>query len=178
MGPLLSQYFPTPSVWTSVFRALCEVTMKDDVLSQVVSTWRVWDGNPDDGQPPDTAEMPWIRLTPMRSTLRLMEVDANECPFAVKYEIAVRGTHYDDLANMMGAFFNALKYNKEFNDTVVVEYLRRAGAYDYEFETAANAAIRTEAAPAAPGQPGSGGVVTDQIAVGTIKIHMLIPNSV
>jgi hypothetical protein len=162
-----------PDVVTTVFRALCTVLQSDPVLGGqgVVRTWRTWTGDAKEAQPPATAEMPWVRLTPKNSPLTIGEEAAWYCDFTIRYELATAGTSFDDIANLVGALRNAVAFDRIVQTTTALEYLRRAGAVIYTFTEAAYGMIHQP-----PLDPQSiAPPPTDWAAAGTFVVRRVIP---
>jgi hypothetical protein len=167
--PLLD--FP-PGAVTNIWRALKAVLRADPQLAKV-RTLRLWEGEPDDAQPPTTSEMPWVRVTPVRTPMRLAEERALGADLRFKYELAVQGTSYENLAMLFDAFQGALKFDAPVDQSVALQALRAAGATTYEFTEAAVGPLRTEQPPDPDGRPQP--AVQNLVAVGFFTIRALIP---
>lgn len=115
--------------WTTAYDALVAVLKEDADLKRVVRprSWRAWDGVPEDFDNFTTADMPWIRLTPLPPSIALATEADYKVDFPVKVEFATAGTNVRDLMNFWGAVMQALRFDRPFRATTVGRYLREHG---------------------------------------------------
>lgn len=114
--------------WTSAFRALVEVLKEDPDLRRVVKAWRCWEGGPEDMEPLEPAQLPWVLMTPAPSGIKRATDADYQTDFRVNFTFGVPGTRVDDLMNLWGAVMQALRFDRPFRDRTVGEHFRDRGA--------------------------------------------------
>lgn len=173
--PQLSRYFKTPDVNVRLFRTLGDVLRADDKLAQAVRTWQTWDGDQNDGLPPNRSQMPWVRLTPLEFDMAPASEHDDKGKFRVRVDIAVAGTCWDDLGNLAGAVRDALKWDRAYAASTVSQAFFDAGCNLYRVGRAGTGARRTEQPPSDP-SAGSPPAVTDLIASAVVEFDVFYPN--
>ncbi len=174
--PLLDDKWPgsngdCPCV--QIFSLLIDILQNDVVLKNVGINWRTWRGDARDAMRPTERELPWIRLTPVRTAVSLSDEDSRLAVFRVKFEIVVRGTHWNDLGNLSYYFRSALRYNRAYNGTNVLQAFRNVGATVFDIVDSGMSPIRAEATIPEPSQPGGGpDGPADQVSVGMISFQV------
>jgi hypothetical protein len=165
-------YGPTDRV-VLAFRAIEQVLKADPDFAGATRTWRTWTGDPDDASPPASAEMPWVRLTPIKGPMTMADEVSWDMNLHVRYELAVAGTNLDDLGNYAGMFRRALNFQREFQgDTIVGDFIRTSGAVAYELIDGAIAPIRQpQTDPLSSFSP-----PTDLLSTGVVLIRLFLPS--
>jgi hypothetical protein len=173
--PLLAEWFPEEFAWVKAYRALASVLQGDPLLSRMPITWDTRVGSPNETQPPGSSQMPWIALVPLELPLVPATEIEDQGRFAIRIDMAVRGTHWDDLGNFAGAVRSALNANRPAPDgTTVDQYFRNAGVINYWLRRAGIGVKRTEATPndTAVSSPPP---VVDQFASAVVEFLVFLP---
>jgi hypothetical protein len=123
---------PIDRIWEAV-----KAILRADKNLKSVRTLRLWEGNPDDAQPPAAGQMPWVRVTPTASPMTWGDEASFRVDLTFKYELAVQGTKMRNLFRLFGAFRKALNLNAPIQDTEMLAFLQSSGAVVHEFRTAA-----------------------------------------
>jgi hypothetical protein len=108
---------------TDLFRATVAIIQADPALKRVVRTWEVMDDRQVTMKPPETRMMPWIRVMPGASSMRIAEAAAYGIELQLYVAMATAGLNADNILNLWFAFLNALNYGNDFRGVTVADYL-------------------------------------------------------
>lgn len=95
----------TPAV---LFRIVERALKTDPILSNVVRTWRSWEGDPKDVEPPAKGNAPWVRMTPRISAENWWAQSTQKGTLFIDFDLWLDGTCIDDLLNLWWAMQRAI----------------------------------------------------------------------
>lgn len=114
-----------PDELTKLYRVVVDILRTDPDLGNFpLKTLRAWEGSRDDGEPPQLAEMPWVRVTPRGCPMVEGEVDHYQLKLPFLIEFATEGLLLDDLTNLWGCLRRALDHDKPYRGGNVMQALR------------------------------------------------------
>lgn len=159
---------PIDRIWEAL-----KTILRADANLKVVRTLRLWEGHPDDAYPPTAAEMPFVRVTPVASPMRLGDEASLLADITFRYELAVEGTKMRNLFRLFGAFRNALNFNAAVADKTALQVIQQSGAVVHEFRQAAIGPLKLRAIDPEP----TAGLnpVQNLASMGTFVIRAYIP---
>lgn len=128
---------PIDRIWEAI-----KTILRADVNLKTIRTLRLWEGNPDDANPPGLGELPWVRVTPIRSPMKWGDEASHLTDLTFKYELVVEGTKLRNLFRLFGAFRGALALNAPVLDVTTLQLIQQSGAVIHAFREAAIGPIR------------------------------------
>jgi hypothetical protein len=131
-----SQDHALATAWKIVQTLIRQAAAAGGAMGQV-KTFRLGEGGVDEFYPATEAELPWLRVIPIDSPVKIGSESEWEVDLNFSYEIAVAGTRIVDLMNLCGAFFSAFSQSTQTPLGNVQELYRAAGIRVVEITRAA-----------------------------------------
>jgi hypothetical protein len=113
----------------AVFRAAVKILRNDPVLANVVKTWMVWDGRPNDSADLSLGMAPALRITPTGQGDQWSSPNTHTGPLLMNVEVLTAGYNVDDPANLWRAVVAAFYDPQGTTFAAIQDELRAAGAY-------------------------------------------------
>jgi hypothetical protein len=86
----------------TIFRAVEQALRDDPTFSGACNTFLAWTGSALDTAVPEQSLCPFCKISPPTSPAQMATERQHSAPLNIDVEVAVKGTHFDDLGNFWG----------------------------------------------------------------------------